>query len=216
MDLPSLEAFLTTRLGQPLPGPAAHSRFAPHPRRAGWPPGVTPATAREAAALILIYPGAAGPNAPLTVRHLDLPHHPGQVSLPGGRLDPDETAERAALRETFEEIGVRPEAMRVVGPLSTLWVDVSGFVIQPFVAVTDARPEFRLAAGEVETLIEVPVADLHDRARLKWASRTRRDTVVTYPYFDVGAHAVWGATAMILGEFGSLFDPDFGPTGVET
>lgn len=170
-----------------------------------------PAEARRAAALILLYPGEAGPTIPLTVRHSDLPHHPGQISLPGGRIDPGESAEQAALREADEEIGVTPAGVRVLGPLSTLWVIVSNFVVQPLVGVVDARPDFRLATGEVEALVELPLSDLRDLTRVAWASRTRGDLLVDYPYFDVAGHHVWGATAMILGEFAALFAPDFGP-----
>ena len=210
-SLPATEAFLIQRLAQPLPGAGAHRRFAPLPTREGWRPDDVPAHARRAAALILLYPGAAGPMMPLTVRHSDLPHHPGQVSLPGGGVDPDESAEQAALRETQEEIGVPPESVRILGALSTLWVVVSNFVVQPFVGVTDARPHFQIAPREVEALVEMPLRDLHDIRRMGWERRTRDGLTVDYPFFDLEQHQVWGATAMILGEFGALFEPEFGP-----
>jgi 8-oxo-dGTP pyrophosphatase MutT (NUDIX family) len=211
ITLPALEAFLIERLRQPLPGAEAHRRFAPRPVREGWRPDDLPETARRAAALILLYHCAAGPTKPLTVRHSDLPHHPGQISLPGGRVDPDESAEQTALRETYEEIGVHPASVRILGPLSTLWVIVSNFVVQPFVGITGVRPEFQLAAREVEALVEMPLQDLHDLTRLGWQRRIRDGDAVDYPFFDLAGHEVWGATAMILGEFGALFEPGFGP-----
>lgn len=109
------------------------------------------------------------------------------------------------------EIGVRTEAVRVLGALSSLWVIVSNHLVQPFIGATDTKPEFRLAAGEVEALVELPLASLHDITRIGRERRVRDGIDVDYPYFKLAGHQVWGATAMILGEFGALFEPDFGP-----
>ena len=210
-DLAAVEEFLRDRLRQTLPGAQAHRRFAPKPAREGWRPDDIPSRARRAAALILLYPSEHGITIPLTVRHTDLPHHPGQVSLPGGRIDLDESAVQAALRETHEEIGVAPDKVDILGPLSTLWVHVSNHVIQPFVGVTHATPAFALAAREVEELIPLPLVNLHDLTRIGWDRRTRNEAAIDVPFFQIHRHRVWGATAMILGEFGSLFQEDFGP-----
>lgn len=213
MDFSALEAFLHDRLRQELPGPEAQLRFAPTPRRKGWRPELLPETARQAAALVLLYPGPHGPMLPLTMRRDDLPHHGGQISLPGGRLDSGEAPEAAALREAHEEIGVNPGDVRVIGRLSSLWVIVSNFVVQPFVGLADRRPSFAIDPREVASLIEVPLASIRDAARLGWSRRVRDGVMVTYPHFEFDGHHVWGATAMILGEFGALFAPDFGPPG---
>jgi len=210
-DLLAVERFLTDRLRRPLPGADAHRRFAPRPARDGWKPDDLPSRARRASALVLLYPGSRGPTIPLTVRHTDLPHHPGQISLPGGRIDLDESAEDAALRETREEIGVPRETIRIVGPLSTLWIYVSNHVLQPFVGIADHVPEFELAPREVEALVELPLADLHDLTRIGWEQRTRDGVEIAVPFFSLHGHRVWGATAMILGEFGALFEEGFGP-----
>lgn len=206
-----LESFLLARLTQPLPGPDAQLRFAPHPRRKSWRPDQDPEGARQAAALILLYPGSEGFAFPLTVRRHDLPHHAGQVSLPGGGIDPGEAPPIAALREAHEELGIDPASVRLVGALSPLWVIVSNFVVRPFVGVTDARPDFRAAPREVAALVETPVSAVRDVARINWAERARDGVLVRYPYFDFGGHHVWGATAMMLSEFAALFEPAFGP-----
>jgi 8-oxo-dGTP pyrophosphatase MutT (NUDIX family) len=208
-----LESTLRQRLARPLPGPDAQRRFAPRPLRDEWAPDLEPDTARRAAVLLLIYPSDAGAVVPLTLRHSDLPQHAGQVSLPGGAIDPGESAQMAALREAHEELGVPPADVRVLGPLSTLWVLVSNFVVHPFVGLTDRPPIFRTDPREVDALVTARLADICDPARLQWRRRERDGHLIDYPYFDLGGHQVWGATAMILGEFACLFDEHHGPPG---
>jgi 8-oxo-dGTP pyrophosphatase MutT (NUDIX family) len=214
-DLPTVETFLRQRLTEPLPGAPVQLRFAPRPARKGWEPDQQPEGARQAAALILLYEAEGGLVLPLTLRRDDLPHHPGQVSLPGGAVDPGEPPIRAALREAHEEIGVAPDDVRILGSLSTLNVIVSNFVVRPFVGVASHRPDFRLAPEEVAALVEVPLEEVRDAGRLGWSRRVRDGFLVTYPHFDLAGHHVWGATAMILGEFASLFDPEFAPPPFE-
>ncbi len=201
-----LETFLRSRLAEPLPGAPAQLRFAPSPARKGWQPGDQPASARSAAALILLYPGDLGASFPLTMRRDDLPRHPGQISLPGGGIDPGEDPAAAALREAHEEIGVDPADVRIIGALSPLWVIVSNFVVRPFVGVTDRRPDFRAAPREVAEVIETPVHWVRDESRVGRDHRTRDGLGLAFPYFDFAGHRVWGATAMMLGEFAALWD----------
>lgn len=216
LDLPSLEAVIRERLKSPLPGPEVQRRFAPLPYRKAWDPAARPAHARQAAALLLLYPGALGPSIALTERHSDLPHHPGQISLPGGRVDAGESAVEAALREAHEEIGLDRSLVRVIGELSTIWVLVSRFVIHPIIAIADSPPDFVPSPREVETMIEMPIATLRDPGRLRWQHKMRplgdgTHVSIRVPYFALDGPEVWGATAMILGEFGALLDPAFGP-----
>lgn len=202
---------LRQRLTRPLPGRDAQLRFSPRPTLRSWDPAATPAEARLAAALVLLYPTPQGPAIVLTLRRADLPHHAGQISLPGGRLDPGETPEAGALREAQEEVGLAPDSVRVIGRLSTLWVLVSRFVVHPIVAVAGGRPVLTACPREVDAIIEVPLADLRAAGGVRWGRRVRDGLTVVCPYFAVPAAPVWGATAMMLGELCTVLDPAFGP-----
>lgn len=206
MPLRDIEASLRRRLAGTLPGLEAQLRFAPSPVRTGWRAGHFPADARIAAALLLLYPDGRGAAVPLTVRASGLARHAGQISLPGGATDPGETLAEAALREASEEIGVDPASVRVLGELTPVHVLVSGFTLHPVVGVTDERPAFQAAPGEVDEIIEVSLSDLRDASRIRRGTRVREGIAVEYPYFDLHGHQVWGATAMVLGEFICLME----------
>jgi 8-oxo-dGTP pyrophosphatase MutT (NUDIX family) len=205
----ALEHTVRRRLTGPLPGAEAQWRFAPRPARAGWAPDQRPDTARQAAALVLMYARDGRAHLPLTVRHHALPQHAGQVSLPGGAIDPGESPEAAALREAEEEIGVPRAAVRILGSLSSLWVPVSNFVIQPIIGVVDHTPAFHVHHREVSSLLEVPVDALRQPDTLRSMRRVRDGITLEYLAFSVAGHTVWGATAMILGEFVAMCDDQY-------
>lgn len=201
MALRDLERTLRVKLAETLPGIEAQMRFAPAPPRAGWKAGHLPDDARIAAALLLLYPGDDGPAIPLTVRASGLARHAGQISLPGGAADPGETLAETALREASEEIGVDPETIIVLGELTPVHVLVSGFTLHPIVGVTHERPAFIAAPGEVDQILEVSLEHLRDASRIRRGTRIREGVAIEFPYFDILGHQVWGATAMVLGEF---------------
>ncbi|MBN1994574.1 MAG: CoA pyrophosphatase [Anaerolineae bacterium] len=164
---------------------------------------------REAGVLILLYPHpATHPELHLVlIRRPNYPGvHSGQISFPGGRREKEETYQATALRETMEEIGVLPETVEVIGPLSSLYTAPSNFCIYPFVAFSSTRPVFRPDPKEVAELIETPLGLLLNPA-------TRQEEVWLLPggqrrvpFFNVFGHRVWGATAMILNEFLTLLE----------
>jgi len=175
--------------------------MAPRPRLTWNSQGDPPL--RDAAALILLYPREDSWWLPLTVRASTLPHHTGQVSLPGGRVDPGETREEAALREAFEEVGVLPTDVDVLGQLTPLPVPISHHLLHPVVGIAARQPVFRVHAGEVDRLIETSIAHLRDADTLHVRQSPRyRGAAGTMdvPYFEVDGAEVWGATAMVLSE----------------
>jgi 8-oxo-dGTP pyrophosphatase MutT (NUDIX family) len=137
-------------------------------------------------------------------RPATMKHHAGQVAYPGGRIEPGETPIETALRETWEEIGVTSEKIEVLGSLSELFVDVSGFLIQPFVGWLAEKPVFLLNSAEVEKVILFPLLQYKDRLE-----ETELETVsgrLKVPCFHFEGEVIWGATAMILAEFFDAMD----------
>ena len=194
-----IEARLRPALAAPLPGADAHVLLAPRPRL-NWTPDLVPDEAHPAAVLILLYPLYDTPHLLLTVRDGGLQKHAGQVSLPGGRLEPDETIVDAALREASEEVGLDRGAVSILGELSTLYIPVSGFALHPVIGVSATRQDLVAADGEVGRILEVPVSTLVDRDRLRPGTRWYRDRFYDVPYFELCEERVWGATAMVLAE----------------
>jgi 8-oxo-dGTP pyrophosphatase MutT (NUDIX family) len=201
-----------------LPGAAAQARLAPIPRRQ-WPTGFNPARIRNAAGLLLVFPATTATAELaedaekkdvdsayiiLTVRAETLRRHSGQVSLPGGVLEPGETFEQAALREAHEEVALPLDSVRVVGALTPLDIPVSGFRLHPIVAVATARPALVPVDGEVARILDVSVDGLLDPATLVRLDRERDGVAFNVPAFAIAGHEIWGATAMVLAEFLTL------------
>src|SRR5207248_1174298 len=165
-------AALEAALARPLPGAAAHERMAPRPRRE-WPAGFNPARIRRAAGLLLVFPVGDRPHIVLTVRADTLGRHSGQVSLPGGVVEPGETFEQAALREAHEEVALPLAGVRVLGLLTPLDIPVSGFRLYPVVAARDTRPILAPSDGEVARILDVAVDELRDPRRTAVIRRAR-------------------------------------------
>lgn len=150
-----------------------------------------------AAVLVPIVAGPS-PGVLLTKRTSHLSSHAGQVSFPGGRIDPDDpSAEAAALREAWEEIGLDPDSVDVVGRLSD-HVTGTGYRVTPVVGLVPADPPLTPSPAEVEAVFQLPLAVVLDpgapeRKRARQGERWREFWV--WPHPD---HYVWGATAAIL------------------
>lgn len=201
----SLPDQLADRLARPLPGPILDPRFEPRPKLrqhdAGGPPD-----ARPAAVLLLLYPHQGRWCLPLTLRPEHLPAHAGQVSLPGGAVEPGETSREAALREFQEELGPVEEPIRVLGPLSPIYVHASHFRIEPWVAAAERRPAMTPNPAEVAELLEIPLEHLMDPANFGFHQRESQEGRYQAPHFLWPPHRIWGATCRILGELITLLE----------
>lgn len=157
-------------------------------------------TASPAAVLILVCTGAGEPRVVFTERTHQVEHHKGQISFPGGACDEeDESIEVTALRETFEEIGVDPTDVRILGQLDDM-VTVSNFRVTPFVgAVTcETTYNYRVNDDEVASVVEVPLGHLLDEQNMELEVRQHNGREVLVPAFAYEGHRIWGATARML------------------
>lgn len=169
-NLAEVEAFL----------PVAHADLAP------------------AAVLCGLVPRPDGLQVLLTKRAEHLRHHAGQISFPGGRMEPDDASPlQTALREAQEEIGLSPEAVRLLGYLEPM-VTITGYRVYPVVAAID--PDYRAEPDghEVSALFEAPLALFLDAGNERPFQLEFQGAVRSLTAFDWQAHRIWGATASML------------------
>ncbi len=186
-----------------IPQAVTGERDRPLAPPAGGPPH------RRGAVLVLLYPADGDWHLPLTVRTAALRQHSGEVSLPGGRYDEsDGTLEQTALREAWEELGIVPAEVEVVGSLMPVWIPVSNFLILPVVGLAATRPSFAPARDEVAELVEVSLTVLGRRTTRRMVQRLIRGVDCAVPCFAVAGHEVWGATAIILAQLLNRLRPE--------
>jgi 8-oxo-dGTP pyrophosphatase MutT (NUDIX family) len=155
-----------------------------------------------AAVLLLLYEKEGEPHILLTRRTNYVEHHKGETSFPGGAFDAEDgDLLTTALRETEEEIGVRPQDVEVLGRLDDI-VTITDFLVSPFVGALHS-PDYPFVANahEVAELVEVPLRHLLDERNLEQSMGPLRDRVVPILTYSYGDHRIWGATARILKGF---------------
>jgi 8-oxo-dGTP pyrophosphatase MutT (NUDIX family) len=131
--------------------------------------------------------------------------HSKQISFPGGKNEEGETIKQTAIRETYEEIGVDPISINIIGEMTQVYVPPSNYLIHPFVGYLDLEPSFKADKREVEKIIEVNIEDLFSDEIIKnkkmTFNRKEGDLILEVPYLDLNNEVVWGATSVILNEF---------------
>jgi 8-oxo-dGTP pyrophosphatase MutT (NUDIX family) len=151
-----------------------------------------------AAVLIPLVDRESGMTVLLTQRATTLKDHAGQISFPGGRIEPQDTdAWHAALRESFEEIGLGSDMVEFAGYLPD-HVVISGFRVTPVVGFVSPRYQLKIAAAEVHDVFEVPLDYILDAANHKSRQRTIGELKVDIHDIPYGERNIWGATAGML------------------
>jgi 8-oxo-dGTP pyrophosphatase MutT (NUDIX family) len=184
-------------------------------RRPGVPTG--PMESRPAAVLVLIVPDRVGPDGEatsdasaevvLTERVRRGGNHSGEISFPGGSVEPgDLDSAGTALREAREEVGLDGEAagIRIVGELETFWIPVSGYRVTPVLVIAARRPELVASPDEVESIVWASLDAFVPGAPIELVETTVMDFEIRYGAYPVAGFHVWGATARILGQLGAI------------
>ncbi len=161
---------------------------------------VTETHLTPSAVVIPIFRRSEGWCAIFTKRSQEVNAHKGEISFPGGVLEPGESALGAALRELEEELGIRKESLRLLGELDEI-LTITGFRIRPFVACVDWPVALSLSRGEIEEIFILSLNHFLDPARLKIKHWQRKDQDYPVYYFEFPECTVWGATAKIVKNF---------------
>jgi 8-oxo-dGTP pyrophosphatase MutT (NUDIX family) len=163
---------------------------------------------RQAAVLLPLFKNATDYHLVFTKRTETLTHHKGQVSFPGGSFEPsDGDLLTTALRESYEEVGIRPEHVSILGRLDDLSTFSTSFTISPFVGLIPYPYPFRPNPIEVAIVFDASVSVLADPTMGRKYIRARDDGATIEDYeFYVNGHVIWGATARIVSHFLSVLN----------
>lgn len=131
-------------------------------------------------------------------------HHKGQISFPGGKYEiSDQDLQITALRETYEEIGLKMDDVNIIGKINNMVTNTS-FIVSPYVGIIPYPYEFQTSNDEIAELIEVPVSHLLDKKCFREEIREYNGKTFPVYYFDYGKYTIWGVTGKILLDFLTL------------
>ncbi len=176
-----------------------HNQFVQlHPRR------LTAGYSREAAVLMPIFEHEGKPFFLLTRRTEEVSTHKGQISFPGGMRHDGESLEYTALRETFEEVGLEPDRIEILGRFHD-YKSITGHLVAPFAGYIKGNFATVPQAAEVAEVLRVPFAVFADPSRLRTERMYRAGSVMDVYFYRFEPHEIWGLTAHILRDFFDAF-----------
>jgi 8-oxo-dGTP pyrophosphatase MutT (NUDIX family) len=183
---------------------SAHQKFLPE-RRSLEIPSSRSGKIRESAILFLLVNHNSEICLGLTLRSLNLKHHPGQISFSGGKINKDEhDTILTALRELEEEIGIDRKNVLICGKLSYLYIPISNFIVYPIVGYVDHEPHFKVNHDEVDEIILLPLKEFFRKENITKSTVETKTGKMEVPCYSIHGQIVWGATAMIISEFVEL------------
>jgi 8-oxo-dGTP pyrophosphatase MutT (NUDIX family) len=152
-----------------------------------------------AAVLIPIYKKDGEYYVLLTKRTEEMEYHKGQICFPGGsHHKEDGSLQDTALREAYEEVGIRPEDVEILGELDSMGTLTSNFLITPFVGIIPYPYKFTMSKHEIDELVEVPFTSLADDSNYWEETRSAEGVTGKASFFRYNDKVIWGATARIL------------------
>lgn len=190
---------LQKKLSEERPGIKAQKLMMPEGRIISPKHNVNPI---QSAVLLAIYVDNNSLKFPLIRRPIYNGSHSGQMALPGGKFEKsDIDLTNTALRESYEEIGIKPADVEVLGSLTNLYIPVTNMHVKPIVGFLNKTPNFKIDKNEVDKLFTIHINDLIKPAYKTKETWDLKGNNVEVPFYNLQKQKVWGATAMILSEF---------------
>ena len=189
------------RSNNDLPGWNSHKKMAVIPINSFTEKAFTPPKdAKQASVGIIVFKENNKLFFLLTKRTENVEHHKGQVSLPGGAIERNETAKNASLRETNEEIGIDSSTLESLGQLSSLYTPVSYFNIHVFLWYSKVQPQIKINNSEVDQVYKIGLDELIDNNLVSNTPINKSGFEINVPAYNFNECICWGATAMIITE----------------
>jgi 8-oxo-dGTP pyrophosphatase MutT (NUDIX family) len=203
-EFTNIKTLLREAVESKLPGQTAHRLMLPHSLELNLNPDQS--TIIQSSVLILLFPDNGKINTCLIRRPSTMRHHGGQIAFPGGRHEYlDKDLIQTALRESYEEIGTESNLIEILGALTPLYVQVSNFMINPFLGWSEILPDFKIDKSEVDELFIIPV----EKFLLNTINQKREVNTIlgtfNVPGYYINKLFIWGATAMIISEFKEIY-----------
>jgi 8-oxo-dGTP pyrophosphatase MutT (NUDIX family) len=190
-----------------LPGSVSHEKMLPPGRILMLPSEQV--NYHESAVLILLFPIGQEIQLCLIRRPATMKNHAGQIAFPGGKREKEDiNLVHTALREAQEEIGLDQNQVEVLGVLSSVYVQVSDFLITPVLGWMNSKPEIQMDKREVDEVILVSLNEISDAMNLVERDIQTTTGLIKVPGYNIRGNFIWGATAMMLSELADIFLAD--------
>ena len=193
---------LGTELIHPLPGESAHKVLAPLKRLSTVEYLQQFPSYKTGCVAIILFPDGNETRLLLIERADNCPAvHSGQISFPGGRREMDDaTLLDTAMREMYEEVGVSPSTIKILGELSQLYIPVSNYLVHPFVGYSEVVPQINMNHAEVKNVIYPALSEILNSELRTDKFESFSSGFIEAPYYPFGSFRIWGATAMMISE----------------
>lgn len=195
---------LKKQLKNQLPGSISHVKMLPPGRVLALP--ANQINYHDSAVLILLFPFQDQIQFCLIRRPATMKNHAGQIAFPGGKREKEDiNLIQTALREAHEEIGLDRDAVEVLGLLSTVYVQISDFLITPVVGWYAGFPDVQIDSSEVDEAIFVSLEDIANHENRREREMETRTGRIFVPGYEIDGCFIWGATAMMLAELVDIY-----------
>ncbi|MFK7001553.1 NUDIX hydrolase [Flavobacterium oreochromis] len=157
---------------------------------------------KKAAVMMLFYPKNYLTHLALIVRNSYPGVHSSQIAFPGGKVELyDKNLSETALRETYEEIGISQDKIKIIRPFTEVYIPPSNYLVAPFLGISQEELIFKLNPEEVADIVELPLHDFLDDNNITHVNmKTSYANEIKVPAFKIDDHIIWGATAMMMSE----------------